>query len=276
MYFHYHVSIIVHSSSTPFVCHFPVAVSATLPNLGQLASFVESGEAYVFDKSYRPVPLSVYVQACGRIGNNRYLFDKSLNQHVPGILKRFSSGRPAIVFCHSKKETEQLAEELTKSYANPSRVNDSVLVDFSGKTNTPSLHRCIRKGIAFHHAGLDASDRRLVEEAFGSGSISCLCATSTLAMGVNLPSHLVVIKGTSAYRGAGNGHQDIDSGTLLQMMGRAGRPGFDKTGTAVIMTDTKTRYENVSQGYALINHYCFSRPKFRCLIFLLLFKPCIA
>lgn len=70
-------------------------------------------------------------------------------------------------------------------------------------------------------------------------------------MGVNLPSHLVVIKGTSAYRGASNGHQDIDAGTLLQMMGRAGRPGFDKTGTAVIMTDTlsKTRYENVSQGY---------------------------
>ena len=82
--------------------YFSVAVSATLPNLGELASFVESGEAYVFDQSYRPVPLSVYVQACGHIGNNRYLFDKSLSQHVPAILKRFSNGRPAIVFCHSK------------------------------------------------------------------------------------------------------------------------------------------------------------------------------
>lgn len=69
-------------------------------------------------------------------------------------------------------------------------------------------------------------------------------------MGVNLPAALVVIKGTSAYRGTEVGHQDIDAGTLLQMMGRAGRPGFDKTGTAVIMTDTnsKTRFENVSQG----------------------------
>ena len=59
---------------------FTVAVSATLPNLGQLASFVESGEAYTFDESYRPVPLKTYVRACGRIGNNRYLFDKSLSQ----------------------------------------------------------------------------------------------------------------------------------------------------------------------------------------------------
>ena len=227
-----------------------VAVSATLPNLGQLASFVESGEAYIFDQSFRPVPLNIFVQACGPIGSNRYLFDKSLNQHVTSILKRFSTGRPAIVFCHSKKETEQLAEELTKSYGNASRSNEFDLTTYAGKTDTASLQRCIRKGIAFHHAGLELYDRRLVEEAFGKGYISCLCATSTLAMGVNLPSHLVVIKGTSAYRGAGTGHQEIDTGALLQMMGRAGRPGFDKSGTAVIMTDSmsKTRYENVSQG----------------------------
>ncbi|KAL7539117.1 hypothetical protein ACHAXR_010579 [Thalassiosira sp. AJA248-18] len=256
-----HQGISISSSHLHFftnVCRFPVAVSATLPNLGELASFVESGEAYVFDQSYRPVPLKVYVQACGHIGTNRYLFDKSLNQHVPGILKRFSNGRPAIVFCHSKKETEQLAEELTKSYANALRMKDSsALINFSGKTDTASLHRCIRKGIAFHHAGLDASDRRLVEEAFGSGSIFCLCATSTLAMGVNLPSHLVIIKGTSAYRGAGSGHQDIDAGTLLQMMGRAGRPGYDDSGTAVIMTDSfsKTRYENVSQGLKVVESH---------------------
>ena len=173
---------------------FTVAVSATLPNLGHIASFVESGEAYMFDQSYRPVPLNVYVQACGHIGNNRYLFDKSLKQHVPGILRRFSSGRPSIVFCHSKKETEELADELTKSYANPSGLNESALLNYSSKTDNVSLHQCIRKGIAFHHAGLDPSDRRLVEEAFGSGFISCLAATSTLSMGVNLPSHLVGTK----------------------------------------------------------------------------------
>lgn len=39
-----------------------VAVSATLPNLGQLASFLDASEAFVFDQSYRPVPLKIYVQ----------------------------------------------------------------------------------------------------------------------------------------------------------------------------------------------------------------------
>lgn len=226
-------------------------------------------------------PLSIFVQACGHIGKNRYLFDKSLDQHIPSILKRFSTGRPAIVFCHSKKETEALASELSKSYTAPTKLNDSALRKFAGQSNNASLQMCLLRGIAYHNAGLDASDRRIVEEAFISGSLFCLCATSTLAMGVNLPAFLVVVKGTSAYRGAGNGHQDIDMGTLLQMVGRAGRPGFDKSGTAVvrldydmtllpsiignlhlsnntvlffsdpqIMTDSlsKTRYENISQG----------------------------
>ena len=66
-----------------------------------------------------------------------------------------------------------------------------------------------------------------------------LCATSTLAMGVNLPAHLVIIKGTRAYRGGGVGHQDIDIATLTQMIGRAGRPGLDTSGIAVVMTDNR-------------------------------------
>jgi len=80
-------------------------------------------------------------------------------------------------------------------------------------------------------------------------------------MGVNLPSHLVIVKGTSCYRGAGIGNVDIDSGTLLQMIGRAGRPGFDSSGTAVIMTDTnsKTRYENLSQGLKVVESYLFEK-----------------
>mmetsp|Transcript_14467 Transcript_14467/g.21404 ORF Transcript_14467/g.21404 Transcript_14467/m.21404 type:complete len:1093 (-) Transcript_14467:119-3397(-) len=73
-------------------------------------------------------------------------------------------------------------------------------------------------------------------------------------MGVNLPAHLVIIKGTSAWRGAGVGHEEIDKGTLLQMMGRAGRPGFDTNGIAVIMTDnaSKKKYQSLSNGMEIV------------------------
>ena len=54
-----------------------------------------------------------------------------------------------------------------------------------------------------------------------------LCTTSTLALGVNLPAHLVVLKGTRRYSsevGDAAGYVEYDKSTCLQMVGRAGRP----------------------------------------------------
>ena len=57
-----------------------------------------------------------------------------------------------------------------------------------------------------------------------------LCTTSTLAMGVNLPAHLVVIKSTRRYVGSEaedpTGYEEYERSTCLQMVGRAGRPQF--------------------------------------------------
>lgn len=56
-------------------------------------------------------------------------------------------------------------------------------------------------GLGFHNGSLVLEDRRLVENAFKSHSIRILITTSTLAMGVNLPAYMVIIKGTKGYRG---------------------------------------------------------------------------
>jgi len=50
-------------------------------------------------------------------------------------------------------------------------------------------------GIGLHHAGLNEKDRTLFEELFCNQKIQILIATSTLAWGVNLPAHLVIVKG---------------------------------------------------------------------------------
>ena len=61
-------------------------------------------------------------------------------------------------------------------------------------------------------------------------------------MGVNLPAHLVVIKSTQYY--GNGGYQDYSDSQILQMIGRAGRPQFDTSAVAVIMTKAscKVRY----------------------------------
>jgi ATP-dependent DNA helicase HFM1/MER3 len=51
-----------------------------------------------------------------------------------------------------------------------------------------NLEKCLQAGIAYHHAGLDSSTRQFVEQEFAAGKLRSLCATSTLAMGVNLPA----------------------------------------------------------------------------------------
>ncbi len=66
-----------------------------------------------------------------------------------------------------------------------------------------------------------------------------LCTTSTLAQGVNLPAHLVVLKGTRRWmheKGEVPGNREYDRSTILQMIGRAGRPQFDEEGIAILMT----------------------------------------
>ena len=68
-----------------------------------------------------------------------------------------------------------------------------------------------------------------------TGKIQVLVATSTLAWGVNTPTHLVVIKGTEYYDGPTQRYVDYPITDVLQMMGRAGRPQFDQYGVAVVM-----------------------------------------
>lgn len=107
-----------------------------------------------------------------------------------------------------------------------------------------SLATVLRGGVAFHHSGMEPEDRELVERLFRAQDVrvrgccgmavgarlvtQALCATSSLAMGVNLPARLVVIKGTRRYADAvpgtaqESGYREYEQSICLQMMGRAG------------------------------------------------------
>jgi hypothetical protein len=177
--------------------------------------------ADVFDETYRPVPLTTYVVGQGLIGENSFRFWSGLNKNVPEIVMRYSKQRPAIIFCHSKADTEKLADLLAN--AKGICLQGNANQEIASQTRISKLQRVLYRGIAYHHAGLELDDRRLVEKAFLNGKIRALCATSTLAMGVNLPAHLVVIKGTMAWRGGTNGYQDIDQASLVSLT-----KGWDK------------------------------------------------
>ena len=62
------------------------------------------------------------------------------------------------------------------------------------------LRDLLHYGFAFHHAGMSRVDQTLVEDLFVDRHIQVLVSTVTLAWGVNLPAHTVIIKGTQVLK----------------------------------------------------------------------------
>ena len=124
---------------------------------------------------------------------------------------------------------------------------------------------CAASGVAFHHAGLELHDRSGVEQAFLRGEISVICCTSTLAVGVNLPCHFVIIKNTVFW--SQTGIRDYSDLEIMQMLGRAGRPQFDDSAVAVIMTKQHKarRYELMVFGQQLLESWYFEAKTVLCL-----------
>lgn len=94
-------------------------------------------------------------------------------------------------------------------------------------------------GICYHHAGMLPHTRKVIENLFRRSELPILVTTSTLAVGVNLPAHLVIIKSTKYY--TKEGFKDYSETALMQMIGRAGRPQFDTEATALILTTLKDK-----------------------------------
>lgn len=228
-----------------------IALSATLPNLADIGEWLNCSHdsIHYFDESFRPVPLRVHTLSMGSM-NNPFLFDKSLDERVGPLILSYSEGKQVLVFCASKKSTETLCTTLTQRIQIPREALNKARTyrDLISTAHDDHLRELLSRGVAFHHSGLPADDRALVEQLFLSGAVHILCCTSTLAHGVNLPAHLVVIKGTSSWRGGSRGYERTSKADIIQMLGRAGRQGMDNQGVAVIMTSREDQdfYADVS------------------------------
>ncbi|MCX8169593.1 MAG: helix-hairpin-helix domain-containing protein, partial [Candidatus Methanomethyliaceae archaeon] len=112
------------------------------------------------------------------------------------------------------------------------------------------LSKLISYGVAFHHAGLTYQQRRIIEDNFKASLIKCICATPTLAAGVNLPARRVIIYDYKRYE-PGIGQINISVMEEKQMAGRAGRPKYDKEGEAILLARSENEREYLFEEYVL-------------------------
>ncbi len=94
------------------------------------------------------------------------------------------------------------------------------------------LSRLVRNGIGVHHAGMLPKYRRLVELLAQAGLLKIICGTDTLGVGINVPIRTVLLTSLSKYDGVKP--RLLTAREFHQIGGRAGRAGFDASGTVII------------------------------------------
>lgn len=194
-----------------------------------------------FRHSVRPVPLEIFIDGFPEVRGFCPLM-QSMNKPTFQAIKTHSPDKPVIVFVASRRQTRLTSKDLINLCGmeeNPRRflkMSEDELQTNLLRVKSDDLKESLNFGIGLHHAGLIESDRSIAEELFANNKIQILVATSTLAWGVNLPAHLVVVKGTQFFDAKIEGYKDMDLTDVLQMLGRAGRPQFDTSGIARIFT----------------------------------------
>ncbi|KAJ2112563.1 Pre-mRNA-splicing helicase BRR2 [Coemansia sp. RSA 922] len=223
-----------------------VGLSATLPNYEDVAAFLrvrrDSGLFY-FDARYRPCPLQL--EFVGVSEKKAVRRAERMDQVCYEKVRRHAAVSQVLVFVQSRKDTVRTGQKLrdmavaageTGVFVKAGSSSSEVLREEAEATKDRGLKELLPFGIACHHAGMARVDRQMVEELFEAGHVKALVSTATLAWGVNLPAHAVIIKGTQVYRPEEGRWGELSPQDVLQMLGRAGRPQYDTEGEGVIIT----------------------------------------
>ncbi|ORY79259.1 Sec63 Brl domain-domain-containing protein [Leucosporidium creatinivorum] len=224
-----------------------VGLSATLPNYRDVAKFLhvdpERG-LFHFDSSYRPCPLKQeFIGVTEKKAIKRY---QVTNEICYEKVLEHAGKDQIIIFVHSRKETAKTAKflrdhalemETITQFLRADPATREILTSEAETVTDPNLRDILPFGFAIHHAGMNREDRTLVEDLFTDGRIQVLVSTATLAWGVNLPAHVVIIKGTQIYNPEKGKWVELSAQDVLQMLGRAGRPQYDTFGEGIIITN---------------------------------------
>ena len=237
-----------------------LALSATISNTDEVAEWLKA-ESVTTD--WRPVELREGVA----LGNHIVFRDgqvQGIEQYhkqdpINLALNSLDDGGQALIFVESRRRAQSTARGTGNALKNRlSRREQTELHRIASEISshgektrlTDDLADIISKGAAFHHAGLNRQHRQIIETGFKEGYIKILCATPTLAAGVNLPARTVVIGNYRRFM-PGYGMQPIKVMEYKQMSGRAGRPQYDKEGVALLIAGSEDEQDYLMEDYIL-------------------------
>lgn len=238
-----------------------LALSATIPNIDAFVHWLSQVHKFpiktIIEKT-RPVPLHFFFQC-----DNRIFYDykhlkksdilrKSLKKRsyqekynfshanrIKTLLEEIQKRKslPCVYFTFSRRRCEILANEVAyfdflskDEKIRIMEIFDDLLSKFniSASSDINFLGNLIKKGIAYHHAGLLPTIKEIIERLFTTGLIKLIFTTETFALGVNMPAKTVAFDSLSKFYGRYHGY--LKTRDFYQMAGRAGRRGIDDEG----------------------------------------------
>ena len=227
-----------------------VGLSATITNSDEIANWLG---CKLVKNDWRPVPLSEGVCDGGEItmsDGKTFEVERSL-RGIPIDLgvQSVQQGGQSLVFAETRARSKSLATKAAdvislmlekKEITALEKTSKKILSENEHTELVKTLALLVKKGVAFHHAGLNQKCRETIETEFRKGLIKLLSSTPTLAAGVNLPARRVVISNVNRYNAKVGANRPISILEYKQLCGRAGRPQYDDYGESIIVGNGNT------------------------------------
>jgi helicase len=232
-----------------------IALSATVANAKDMAEWLK---AELVTSDWRPVKLRPGVFCNGEIhyGDGK-VEDSALT--VEGLVaEAVKSGGQCLVFVSSRKSCEAQTGNLCNTVEklipkddlkDLQKESERFLKGAEPTSFGRRLQSFVAHGVAFHHAGLRHDQRKLIEELFKARKIKALVATPTLAAGINLPARRVIVRDSKRWDGALGENVYLSVMEIKQMLGRAGRPRYDKEGEGILLARNEWELEKFMENY---------------------------
>jgi len=222
-----------------------LGLSATISNSQELADWLDCN---LVQSEWRPVPLSEGVYDDGIVtmsDGSTFDVDSSLRGTPIDLgVQCVKEGGQSLIFAETRTRSKSLATKAIdgierllekKDLDELEKISKKILATNEHTDLVKTLAILVKKGVAFHHAGLNQTCRQIIESEFRNGTIKLLSSTPTLAAGVNLPARRVVISNISRYNAKVGANRPISVLEYKQLCGRAGRPQYDKYGESIVI-----------------------------------------
>ncbi|WP_229234713.1 ATP-dependent DNA helicase [Candidatus Methanoliparum sp. LAM-1] len=239
-----------------------IGLSATIGNAEEIADWLNSK---LILSDWRPIKLfnGVFLNGSIYFKDNRSKYrevkinnNRCMDNVILLVEDMIKNGGQSLVFANTRKNSERYAKKIS-DYLKAERLidTDERIKDLSKKIReiddtdiSLSLSKIVSSGVAFHHAGLSNSHRKIIEEGFKDGILKVIVATPTLSAGVNLPARRVIISSYRRYN-SDFGNVPIPVLDYKQMAGRAGRPGLDPFGEAIAISKSENELDFIFENY---------------------------